>query len=174
MGGRKYRMTPLGAVVIGTLAGAVGTASMDSVWFARQRRDGGQQDPLAWEFAPVATWQDAPDPGKFARLVLEGLLQRTLPDRWAWLTSTVMHWTVGCSWGAAYGILAGSLRRPSPLYGLPLGAAVWLSGYLVLPATGIYKPIGEYDPKTLGKDLSAHLAYGAGTGTAFWLLSTVL
>jgi len=163
-------MTPLGAVLSGTLAGVVGTISMDAVWFSRQRHAGGQQDPLAWEFPPVPTWQEAPDPGKFARLVLQGLLQREIPDRWAGLTSTVMHWLVGSSWGAAYGIVAGSLRRPSPPYGLPLGAAAWLTGYLVLPATGIYKPIGEYDAKTLGRDFTAHLALGAGTGTAFWLL----
>ena len=45
-----------------------------------------------------------------------------------------------------------------------------IAGYVVLPAAGLYKPIWEYDAKTLAKDLSAHLAYGAGTGAAFWLL----
>jgi hypothetical protein len=29
----------------------------------------------------------------------------------------------------------------------------------------------EYDAKTLAWDLGAHLAYGAGTGTTFWLLT---
>jgi len=144
---------------------------MDAVWFLRQRREGGEQSPLAWEFAPVETWEEAPDPGKVARRVIEGLLQREVPDRWAWLTSTVMHWAYGCAWGSAYGIVAGSLRRQSPVYGLPFGALVWMSGYLVLPATGLYKPIAEYDAKTLGRDLSAHLAYGTATATAFWLLS---
>ena len=36
---------------------------------------------------------------------------------------------------------------------------------------GLYKPIWEYDAKTLAWDLGAHLAYGAGTGTTFWLLT---
>jgi len=40
-----------------------------------------------------------------------------------------------------------------------------------LPAAGLYKPIWEYDATTLAWDLSAHLAYGAGTGTTFWLLT---
>ena len=35
----------------------------------------------------------------------------------------------------------------------------------------IYKPIWKYDAKTLARDLSAHLAYGAGTGAAFWLFA---
>ena len=65
------------------------------------------------------------------------------------------------------------LRRPHTLYGLPFGAAVWATDYVVLPAAGIYKPIWEYDAKTLASDLIAHLAYGAGTGTAFWVLAKV-
>ena len=75
--------------------------------------------------------------------------------------------------GGVYGILAGSLRKPTPVYGLPFGATVWVTGYIVLPEAGLYKPIWEYDAKTLASDLSAHLAYGAGTGTAFWLLAKI-
>jgi hypothetical protein len=40
-----------------------------------------------------------------------------------------------------------------------------------LPEAGLYKPIWEYDATTLARDLTAHLGYGAGTGTAFWLLA---
>jgi hypothetical protein len=58
--------------------------------------------------------------------VLQGFTQRKLPDRSAWITSTI-----------------------------PLGL----------------RPIWEYDAKTLAWDLGVHLAYGAGTGTAFWLLT---
>jgi hypothetical protein len=70
-------------------------------------------------------------------------------------------------------VLAGSMRRPHALYGLPFGATVWVSGYVVLPEAGLYKPIWDYDAKTLASDLSAHLAYGAGTGAAFWLFTRV-
>ena len=38
---------------------------------------------------------------------------------------------------------------------LPFGAAVWTTGYVILPEAGIYKPIWEYDAKTLARDLSA-------------------
>jgi hypothetical protein len=82
-----------------------------------------------------------------------------------------MHWGYGSSAGALYGILAGSARSRHARYGVPFGAAVWAAGYVVLPQAGLYKPIWEYDAKTLAVDLSAHLAYGAGTGTAFWLLA---
>jgi hypothetical protein len=167
---RKHPITPLAAVVAGLLAGAVGTVSMDAVRYVRQRRAGGEDSPLAWEFAPVDSWEKAPDPGQVAKRLIEGFTQRELPDRWAWLTSTAMHWGFGSAWGALYGVLAGSLRRPHALYGVPFGAVVWITGYIALPQAGLYKPIWEYDLKTLATDLSGHLAYGAGTGAAFWLL----
>jgi hypothetical protein len=164
---------PLAAVAAGLAAGAVGTVCLDAVQYLRYRRDGGQERPLAWEFAPVDSFEKAPVPGQVAKRVIEGFTQRELSDRWAWLTSTVMHWGYGCGWGALYGILAGSVRKPRAWYGLPFGTAVWASGYGALPEAGLYKPIWEYDPQTLTKDLTAHLGYGAGTGTVFWLLSKV-
>jgi hypothetical protein len=167
-------MTPFAAVAGGVLAGVAGTVCLDAVQYVRYRRKGGQDSPLAWEFAPVQTWDKAPDPGQVAKRVIEGFTGRELPDRWAFPVSTVMHWAYGASAAAGYGIVAGSLRRPLPVYGLPFGAAVWLTGYAVLPQAGIYRQIWEYDAKTLAIDLSGHLAYGAGTGVAFWLLATVL
>jgi hypothetical protein len=171
---RKRRITPLAAVAGGLLAGAAGTVCLDTVQYLRYRRNGGQDSPLSWEFAPVDSWDKAPAPGQVAKRVIEGFTQRKLPDRWAWLTSTAAHWAYGSAAGAAYGILAGSLRRPHAAFGLPFGATVWATGYVVLPEAGLYKPIWEYDAKTLASDLSAHLAYGAGTGATFRLLTKIL
>jgi len=44
-------------------------------------------------------------------------------------------------------------------------------GGKILPEAMIYKPIWEYDVKTLARDLGGHLAYGAGTAAAFWLFA---
>ena len=164
-------LTPLAAVAGGLLAGAVGTVCLDAVQYLRYRRAGGEESPLAWEFAPVRTWEQAPAPGQVARRVIEGFTQRKLPDRWAFPVSTAMHWAYGAGSAALYGILAGSLRSPRPAYGLPFGAALWVTGYVILPEGGLYKPIWEYDAKTLAWDLSGHLAFGAGTGVTFWLLA---
>ena len=168
---RKNPMTPLAAVVAGLLAGAVGTVCLDAVHYLKDRRAGGTERPLAWEFAPVDGWETAPAPGQVAKRVLEGFTQRKLPGRSAWITSTIAHWAYGSAAGAAYGILAGSLPTPHPRYGLPLGAAVFAGDYIALPAAGLYQPIWEYDAETLAWDLGAHLAYGAGTGITFWLLA---
>ena len=165
----RHAITPLATVVGGLLAGVVGTVCLDTVGYLRHRRAGGQKSPLEWEFGPIDGWDNAPAPGQVAKREIEGFTQRELSDRWAWPVSTAMHWGYGPSAAALYGILAGSLRKPSPLYGLLFGAAVWAGGYVILPEAGIYKPIWEYDAKTLAADLGGHLAYGAGTGAAFWL-----
>jgi hypothetical protein len=170
---RSHQMTPLRAVVAGVAAGAVGTACMDTARYLMYRRGGGTDSPLAWEFAPVEDWAHAPDPGQAARRVIEGFTQRQFSDRWAFPLSTAAHWSYGSGWAAVYGILAGSAARPRVRYGLPFGAVVWASGYAVLPAAGLYQPIWEYDAATLAKDLAAHLAFGAGTGAAFWVLSRI-
>ena len=174
MGTGKHCLTPLAAVAGGLLAGAAGTVCLDTVQYLRHRRAGGTESPLAWEFAPVQTWEQAPDPGQVGRRLIEGFTQRKLPDRWAWPVSTAMHWAYGSGAAALYGILAGSLRRPHAAYGLPFGAAVWAAGYVILPEGGLYKPIWEYDAKTLAWDLSGHLAYRAGTGATFWLFRNAL
>jgi len=167
-----HPVTPLAAVASGLLAGAVGTVCLDTVQYLKYRRAGGKQNPLAWEFAPVKTWEAAPDPGQAAKRVIEGFTQRKLPDRWAFAISTAAHWGYGSSAAALYGIAAGSLGEPYARYGLPFGAAVWAASYVVLPEAGLYKPVWEYDAKTLAIDLGAHLAYGAGTGAAFRLLTS--
>jgi hypothetical protein len=174
MHGFRHPLTPLAAVAGGILAGVVGTVCLDAVQYLKYRRSGGTEDPLAWEFAPIDSWDKAPAPGQVAKRVIEGFTHRELPDRWAFPVSTVMHWAYGSSAAAGYGIVAGSLRKPRPVYGLPFGAIVWITGYVVLPEAGLYKPIWEYDAKTLAWDLAGHLSYGAGTGTAFWLLAKIL
>ena len=124
MHGFRHPLTPLAAVAGGILAGVVGTVCLDAVQYLKYRRSGGTEDPLAWEFAPVDSWDKAPAPGQVAKRVIEGFTQRELPDRWAFPVSTIMHWAYGSSAAAAYGIVAGSLRDPRPVYGLPFGAAV--------------------------------------------------
>ena len=81
-------LTPLAAIAGGLLAGAVGTVGLKAVHCATYRRAGGTQSALAWEFAPVDNWDQAPDPGQVARRVIEGFTQRKLPDRWTWPVST--------------------------------------------------------------------------------------
>src|SRR3954447_7988715 len=164
------RTTPLGAVARGLLAGAAGTLAMDSLLFLRYKRGGGKDRFLAWEFsAGITDWDAAPAPAQVGRRLVEGLFQRKLPDRRAALVNNITHWGYGAFAGVQYGIVAASLRKARVAYGLPFGAGVWATGYVILPAAGLYKPIWEYDATTLAKDLSAHLLFGLTTACAFGL-----
>ena len=165
-------MTPVGAIARGLVAGAAGTAAMDTFLFARYRRDGGDSTAKDWESsAGVTSWEDAPAPAHVGKRLVEGLFKIELPPSRARLVNNVMHWAYGILNGAQFGIVAESLPKPRIRYGLPFGATVWASDYVILPAAKLYKPIWEYDAKTLANDLSAHLVYGLGTATALQLLT---
>ena len=166
----RTAVTPVGAVVRGLVAGAIGTAAMDALLFARYRRGGGTTRFAQWELSTgVKSWEDAPAPAQVGKRLVEGLFDLELPPRSAQLVNNVTHWAFGMLNGALYGLVAGSLPRPRIRYGLPFGAVVWASGYVVLPAAKLYKPIWKYDARTLADDLSAHLVYGLATA-ATWQL----
>jgi hypothetical protein len=164
-------LTPLGALTRGMLAGIAGTAAMDVYLYSRYRAGGGESAPLAWEFTALEDWSKVSAPGQVGCRLIEGFIRRPLSPRWAPLVNNVMHWGYGPAKAAAYGIVVGSLRRRRVRYGVPFGVAVWLSGYALLPLAKIYKPIWEYDAKTLAVDLGGHLIFGTVTAATFAVLS---
>jgi hypothetical protein len=166
----RRTLTPLGAVARGLLAGTVGTLAMDTFLYARYRREDGKSGFVRWEFsADVLSWDQAPAPAHVGKRLYEGLFRRELPDHRAALVNNVMHWGYGIANAVPYGIVVGSVPVPRVRYGLPFGAGVWGTSYVVLPAAGLYQPIWAYDAKVLAKDLSAHLVYGLTTAAVFSL-----
>ena len=165
------RMRPLDAAVRGVAAAALGTLTMDVFLYRRYRREGGESGFGAWESsAGLETWDDAPAPAKVGKKIVEAMTGHELSPRYARSLNNVTHWGYGISAGAPFGIFAGVLRAPRLRYGPPFGAAVWATGYIVLPVLGVYRPIWEYDLRTLGKVLSGHLVFGLGTAAAFRVL----
>jgi hypothetical protein len=164
--------TPLESIARGLIAGTAGTAAMDALLFSRYRRGGGTEAPPDWETsAGVTDWDKAPAPALVGKRLIEGLFGVQLPPDRARLVNNVTHWGFGIVSGAGYGVIAASLRRPRVLYGLLFGASVWSGGYVVLPLAKLYKPIWDYDAKTLADDLTVHLLYGLTTSATFALLS---
>jgi hypothetical protein len=164
--------SPLGALVRGAVSGALGTLAMDVGQYARYRAGGGDQRFMAWEFAGVTSFDGAPAPAQIGKRITEALTQHELSDAVAGRVNNIMHWGYGIAWSCARGLLAGSRRRPIRAAATPLfGALVFASDYTVLPVTGLYKPIWEYDAKTLGTDLADHLVYGTASGIALKAMS---
>jgi uncharacterized membrane protein YagU involved in acid resistance len=118
----------------------------------------------------VTDWEQAPAPAHVGKRLVEGLFGVELPPTRAPLVNNVMHRGYGVLNGVQYALVAESLPRRRISYGLPFGATVWAGDYVILPAAKLYKPIWDYDFKTLALDLSAHLVYGLATATALRLL----
>ena len=164
-------MTPLGAIVRGAIAGAVGTLAMDLVWYARYRKDGGEDSFTDWEFATdVEGYENASAPAKVGKRVIEGLFDTELPPDTAAPMTNVVHWATGMGWGVFHGVRASSFGSGLIGSGIKTGTTAFGTSYGVLAPAGLYKPIWEYDWKTLWDDYSAHLAFGVGTAVTYWLL----
>ena len=159
-------------LALGAVSGAVGTAAMDLLWYRRYRRDGGQDSAWRWESVEgVTTWDEASAPGQLGEKVERLVTGHAPPDRWARPTTNLVHWATGAGWGLQYAALTARPSKYPVRRALALGPTAWLAGYVILPLAGVYKPIWDYDARTLGKDLSAHLLYGATTSAAFAVLS---
>ncbi len=162
----------MSAILRGVVASAVGTFAMDAFLYRRYRRAGGAEPFRAWESSEgLVSWENAPAPARVGRRFIEGALGRDVPTRYVRLLNNATHWGFGLCAGAGYGLVVRS-GKSKLWYGLPFGAAVWGSGYVVLPQLGIYEQIWEYDLETLRKDLTAHLVFGTATAAAFMLLTT--
>ena len=150
----------------------VGTAAMDLLLYRRYRRSDGDDSLWRWESAAgVTTWDRRP---RRVRSVASCSasppgVSRPIDGRGRRRTScTGRPASVG---GPSTARSTGSTTRLPWLTAAALGPAAWLSGYAVLPLTGVYEPIWKYGARTLADDLSAHLVYGAATSAAFAVLS---
>jgi hypothetical protein len=145
---------------------------MDLLWYSRYRRGAGRDRFLGWELSGSVTgFDDAPAPAQVGRRAAKALFKTDLPDSAASLTNNVVHWATGAQWGAIYGLACGLTGQSNPALGLVLGPTAWGSSYLLLGAAKIYKPIWDYDTRTLAEDLTAHLLFGAVTATTFRVLT---
>lgn len=164
--------TPLASIATGALAGAAGTLAMDTLWYRRYRRDGGEDSFLDWELASGTTsYEQAAAPAQLGKRLVEGYLQTELPPHTARAMTNAFHWATGLLWGTVHGVLAGSTAKRRISAGLATGVGAWAASYAMLAPAKLYKPMWEYPPGVLWKDLSAHLIYGLGTGAAFRALT---
>jgi uncharacterized membrane protein YagU involved in acid resistance len=94
------------------------------------------------------SWENAPAPALVAKELLERVLEHEVSPKYVRLLNNATHWSFGLAAGVGHGLLAGSRHTPKVWFGLPFGAAVWASGYAVLPQLGVYEPIWKYDLDT--------------------------
>lgn len=160
------------SALLGVVAGAVGTLSMDLLWYRRYRSGGGTQSFTPWETSEGTTdYEAAPAPARTAQAVA-GIVGFELPDGSARAVNNLVHWLTGLAWGKVHGLTAHAIGSSNPLLGLGTAVLAWGTSYAVLPRLGVYEDLAEYEPEVLWQDLSAHLVYGAALGLSFRAISS--
>jgi hypothetical protein len=148
----RSRTTPLGAVIKGLVAGAIGTAVMTAYQLAAAKAMGSGSSNV---------------PGEVGKRVLEGVFQREVSDEQVEQLTNPVHVIYGVSWGPLYGIVQSSLSRGSGRHGLAFGTAVWGASLVQLPAMKLAPPVWEMSPSSIALDLSYHLVYGLGVAAGY-------
>ncbi len=148
----RSRTSPLGAVIKGLIAGAIGTGVMTAYQLAAAKAMGSGSSNV---------------PGEVGKRVIEGVLQRSVSDEEKEKLTNPVHALYGISWGALYGIVQESLRPSSSKHGLAFGTTVWGASLVQLPAMGLAPPVWEMSPQTIALDLSYHLVYGLGVAAGY-------
>src|SRR5260370_36077534 len=102
MRGYHIKVTPLGAILRGLFAGAVGTVAMDLVWYLRYRRGGGKEKFLDWELSTdLTSWDNAPAPALMGKRVVEGFAGHALPPERPRFVTNALPWAYGLGVGTA-------------------------------------------------------------------------
>lgn len=150
-------LTPLGAAARGLAAGAAGTAAMTAVQTAYYKATGSESSST---------------PAEVGKRMVEGVLQRSVPEERIGALNQGMHWGYGTSLGLPYGIVAGSTRTPASAVssGIALALAAWAAGRTQLAAMQLAPPPWEDPPSSLAVDVGFHLAYGLAAAAAFRIL----
>lgn len=159
--GRPFAVASV--IARGVVAGAAGTLAMDVLRFRRYRGEGGTDAFAPWELSTgTRSFEDAGAPADVGRrLARHAGVQ--IADRWAGLTTDVVHWSTGTTWGIAASALAAAGLAPLTA-GLFVGGVAFSTAHAALSRVGMYRPIREYDGKRLVDDLEGHLLFGAVTG----------
>jgi hypothetical protein len=163
--------TPLGALVRGLAAGAIGAGAQSLFFFATSR--------LRPEATRVPPELSRPEPQALdesrletaARRTADGLMQRGPVDaRVKTALGSMVHYGFGAAWGGVYGLARESMRMSS----LGFGAFVWMaSDNLILPAFRLAAWPRHYSVKEHHYALQGHFVYGLGTAAAYALLRDV-
>jgi uncharacterized membrane protein YagU involved in acid resistance len=110
-----------------------------------------------------------PDPTtvKAANLITEKVSGRKIPSEYKPIAGEAVHYGMGATSAAAYGVLAEVAPIVTLGEGFAFGTGVWLlADEVAVPAAGLSKPATEIPLTTHVYALASHLVYG-------WITETV-
>ena len=134
-----------------------------------------EQFQAAWEAAADAMSSDRKRAGrksdpatvKAANVIAKKITGRKIPRDYKPIAGEAVHYGVGATSAAVYGVLAEVAPVVTVAEGTAFGAGVWLlANELAVPAAGLSKPAREIPVTTHIYALASHLVYG-------WITETV-
>jgi putative membrane protein len=146
--------------VAGLVGGVVASWTMDRFqywWFSF----GGDDEPQI-EQAPTEE-RNAEEPAtvRTASAISEGVFGHNLTNKEKEIAGPMVHYAVGTTAGAVYGLAAEYQRDVTTLAGIPFGAAFWmLVDEGALPLLGLAKGPTAYPISTHAYALASHLVFG--------------
>jgi uncharacterized membrane protein YagU involved in acid resistance len=147
-------------LVAGVVGGLVASWAMDrfQYWWLSFGRD----DEQRLQQSPnQEANQEEPATVKTASAISEGVFAHRLTDREKAIAGPVVHYAVGTTAGAVYGVAAEYETDVTTLAGIPFGAAFWMvvdEG--ALPLLGLAKGPSAYPTSTHVYALASHLVFG--------------
>ena len=162
------RTTPLGALVRGLAAGAVGSA-VQSLFFelTADLAPRGATDAF---HPPEGAQLDERATETVARRFVEGMMKRgPLDEEGKRRGATAVHYAFGAAFGAAWALVRESVPSVSrPLGVAGFGIAAWMVGdNLLYPAFRLGAGPSAYPLSTHAYAVSAHLVFAAATGSTY-------
>ena len=170
--GNAKRTSRFRAVGRGLAAGVVGTAAMTAwqeaaIALKRARSTGKAAHEHPADEDP---WTHAPAPAQVGKRMLEKVFHKEVHADRIHLLTNVMHWGYGITLGGAYGAVQGALKGKPAVRGPVFGTGAWAASYAMLVPMGLYEPPWHYPAKTIAKDISYHIVFGAGTAIGYRFL----
>lgn len=165
------RISPLGSLFFGALAGAAGSLVQNLFFKATTKI---APKPPKGAFQPPEVLQRNEQPTEtVARRVVEKLAKRgPLDAADKKRAQPIVHYAFGSLWGIAYGLSRESVPALETVPGaIGWGALVWaLSDNVILPGFRLAAWPQKYPAKTHAYALGAHLVYGLSVMAAYRLL----
>lgn len=101
---------------------------------------------------------------KAAEAITESVAGHKLTKSEKKVAGPLMHYAMGATTGAVYGVAAEFQPLVASAAGLPFGAAVWLvADEVAVPALGLSGPPTDSPPSVHMKALASHVVYGVAT-----------
>ncbi len=151
-------------LMAGVVGGVVASWAMDRFQYWWLSFGGG--DELELQQAPSSEKRNQEEPAtvKTASSISEGVFGHSLTAREKEVAGPVVHYAVGTTAGAMYGLAAEYEPDVTTAAGIPFGAAFWLivdEG--ALPLLGLAKGPAVYPLSTHAYALASHLVFGLTT-----------